>query len=286
MLNLRQWRRSPQIFLGFSLGWIACFLLTDKTIQFADTHDTVLQVFEPFIWTFGDGKSILLISLCLLLIFSDMPYLHNETAFYLVRTTRLRWMWGQVLYLILTTLLFMAFILLSACMLAGGKAFPGNQWSDTAAILSYSEIGTSIAVPAYVKVLEFSYPYQVTLHIFGLMLCYTMVLAALIFLGNLIRPRLGTILGILFSGIGLLVQPEFLVEWLRLREERAWYASVWSGWLSPLNHAAYASHSFGYDHLPTLQASYLLFGIVACVLLAAAFWQSKQFVFQFTGTER
>ena len=192
MLNFRRWRRSPQIWLAFGLGFVACFLLTDKTVQFAVTHETVLQILEPFIWTFGDAQSILLISLCLLLLFSDMPALGAELPFHLVRTTRRRWMAAQILYLILATLIFTAFILVSSCILCQQYAFTANQWSETAAILGYSGIGSRIAVPAFVKVLELTYPYPCTVHIFLLMLCYSLLLSALIFLGNLLRERLGT----------------------------------------------------------------------------------------------
>ena len=84
-VNFRRWRRSPQIWLAFGLGFVACFLLTNKTVLFAQTHGTVMQIFEPFIWTFGDAKSILLISLCLLLLFADMPQLGAEVPLMLIR---------------------------------------------------------------------------------------------------------------------------------------------------------------------------------------------------------
>ena len=96
-VNFRRWRKSPQIWLAFGLGFVACFLLTNKTVLFAQAHDTVMQIFEPFIWTFGDAKSILLISLCLLLLFADMPSLGADVPLMLIRTTRRRWMAAQIL---------------------------------------------------------------------------------------------------------------------------------------------------------------------------------------------
>ena len=66
MENFRRWRRNPQIIMAFCLGFIICFLLSDKVISFAKDSDTVLQILEPFIWTFGDAKSVLIVSLCLL----------------------------------------------------------------------------------------------------------------------------------------------------------------------------------------------------------------------------
>lgn len=61
--NFRRWRRNSQIVLAFALGFVVCFLLSDKVLVFAKEHDTIVQVLEPFIWTFGDANSILVISL-------------------------------------------------------------------------------------------------------------------------------------------------------------------------------------------------------------------------------
>lgn len=120
--NFGRWRHGPQIWLAFGLGFVACFLLSGKVVDFAQEQNTVLQIFEPFIWTFGDATSILLISLCLLLLFADLPNLSNEVPLFLVRINRFCWMAGQILYLVLATLLFVGFILLSTCLLAGGSA--------------------------------------------------------------------------------------------------------------------------------------------------------------------
>ena len=59
--NFRRWRRSPQVILAFCLAFVVCFLLSDKVVTFAKAHDTLIQAAEPFIWTFGDAKSVLII---------------------------------------------------------------------------------------------------------------------------------------------------------------------------------------------------------------------------------
>lgn len=286
LAGFRRWRRSPQIWLAFGLGLVACFLLTDKAVHFAQVHDTVLQMFEPFIWTFGDAKSILLISLCLLLLFADMPQLGAEVPLLLIRTTRRRWMAAQILYLALSTLIFTAFLLLVSCLLCMQYAYPANIWSETAAILSYSQIGQQIAVPAFVKVLELTFPYRCTAHIFLLMLGYAMTLSGLMFLGNLLKARLGMIFGVVFSGFGLFLSPDIVSQWFHLSIYQSQRANILFGWLSPLNHATYYMHNFGYDDLPRLQTSYLMFAAASGAIFLLAFWRSRKYAFHFTGTER
>lgn len=283
--NFQGWRRRPQIWLAFGLGFVACFMLTNKSVLFAEEHGTLMQLFEPFIWTFGDTKSILLISLCLLLLFGDMPQLGAETPFMLIRTTRKRWMTAQILYIILATVIFTAFILLSTCLLSYNYVYPANQWSETAAILSYSNIGESIAIPTFVKVLELNYPYTCTAHIFLLLLGYSLVLSSLIFLFNLMKARLGMIAGVLYSGFGLFLTPDVISKWFDFSLLQSNRANIIFGWLSPLNHATYYMHSFGYDNLPKLWMSYLIFDIASLIIFVTAFILTRNYAFHFTGTE-
>lgn len=284
--NFRRWRRNPQVILSFCIGFIICYMLSDKVLAFAERNDTNLQIMEPFIWTFGDSVSILLISLPLLLLFSDMPNLKNDVPFFLVRINRRIWLLGQILYMILATFLFMAFIFLSTSILAGYRGYPANMWSDTAAILGYSNIGKKIAVPAFVKVLELSFPYQCTLHIFGLMLGYSVVLAGIILFFNICRGNAGMIGGIVFSSFGFILNPEVVAKWFSISQEKMNIANILFGWISPLNHATYYMHNFGYDNLPRLWVSYAFFLAGSIVIFGMSFIKIRNYPFSFTGTQK
>ena len=193
---------------------------------------------------------------------------------------------GQILYLILATMGFMCFILLSTCVLAGTKAYTANLWSETAAILGYSSIGEKIAIPAFVKVLELSFPYSCTLHIFGLMAGYSVLMASLILYLNLWKGNGGMIGGIIFSGFGFLMNPEVIANILHLSQERMKTANIAFGWISPLNHATYYMHNFGYDNLPKLWASYGFFIVGSLFLFGLSLWRIKNYSFDFTGTQK
>ena len=170
--NFRLWRGNPRIVVTFALSFILCFLLTDKAVRFAVEHNTTLQLVETFIWSFGDSNSILLSSVLLVMLFADMPFLSSGTPFYLVRTDRRTWITGQVIYIIAATSIYMVFVLVSTILLSMYYAFPANMWSPTAAILGYTNAGKRVAIPALVKTLEMSWPYQSMISIFTLMLGY------------------------------------------------------------------------------------------------------------------
>lgn len=284
--NFRLWRRNPRILIAFALTFILCFLLSDKVVRFAEDHNTTLQAVEAFIWSFGDSNSILLSSVLLVMLFADMPFLSSGTPFYLVRTSRRVWITGQVLYTIAATAVYLLFILASTMLLCMRQSFPANMWSPTAAILGYTNAGERLAIPTLVKTLEMSWPYPAMLTIFTLMLGYTLVMVLLMLACNLrFGQAAGVISVLVYSLYGLLMKPDTIQTLLKLPDEAYYIANVTIGWLSPLNHATYHMHNFGYDRLPRLWQSYLIFGILILVGYLASIRAAKKYNFSFTGTE-
>ena len=285
-VNFMRWNKNPQIVLAFGMGFVISFLLSNKVVTFAQQFDTTLQMFETFIWTFGDAKSILLISLCLLLLFSDFPNLDNDVPLLLVRTTRFCWMVGQVVYVMLATCVYVVFILISTCILSAKYSYPANLWSNTAAIFGYSKIGKNVAIPSYVKVMERSFPYKCTLELICLMLGYSLLLSILILFFNLCKKNMGMVAGVVFSGFGLLLNPTLVMEWFDIPKERLVDANIIFGWISPLNHATYYMHNFGYDDLPKLWMSYVFFAVAILVIFVLCMLKIRKYSFNFTGTQR
>ena len=62
-------------------------------------------------------------------------------------------------------------------------------------------------------------------------------------------------------------------------------ANVIVGWLSPLNQATYQMHNFGYDKLPTIAETLLIFSALIIVLFVLSVFAIRKYNFNFTGTE-
>ncbi len=284
--NFRLWRGNPRILITFALTFILCFLLTDKAVTFAVEHNTPMQVAETFIWSFGDSNSILLSSVLLVLLFADMPFLSSGTPFYLVRTDRKTWITGQVIYTMAATAVYLLFVLVSTVLLSMRQSFAANMWSPTAAILGYTNAGKRVAIPALVKTLEMSWPYQSMFSIFALMLGYAGTMMMIMLVCNLRFGQAAGAVGVLaFSIYGILMKPDTIQLILKLPDEAYYIANVLIGWLSPLNQATYHMHNFGYDKLPRLWQSYLIFGVFIFLGYFAAIRAAKRYNFTFTGTE-
>ena len=284
--NFSGWRRNPRIWIAFILTFVMCYLLTDKAVQFSYDHGSILQIMEPFVWTFGDSNSILLSSLLLLLLLSDMPYLSAGTPFYLMRTDRRTWIVGQVMYTAVTVLVYMVFILASSALLCMSNAFSGDKWSQTAAILGYSGDGSRVALPALVKTLEGTTPYVCALTIFGLMLLYATVMALIMLVFNVRKGyAAGVVSSVLFTVYGFLLDPDRLASLFNMPQELKYKARVFCGWASPLNQATYHMHDFGYDELPRLWQTFAIFAVLIVILVILAVRAVKRYNFNFRGSE-
>lgn len=284
--NFRQWHKNPRVLITFSLAFILCFLLSDKAVKFARDYQTTMQLVEAFVWTFGDSSSMLLSSLLLILLFTDISILSAGTPFYLMRINRKTWLFGQMVYITLATFLYMIFILLSTSLLCLSNSFIGNMWSETAAILGYSGAGKEIALPTLVKTLEMSRPYECMATIFLLILFYALLIAFIMLLFNIRKgPQAGVIAVFAFSLFGFLLNPELIKTVFQLPNELMYKANVVVGWLSPLNHAAYHMHNFGYDLLPRLWQSYCIFAALIIICFIFTLRGIKKYNFNFSGTE-
>ncbi|WP_394925852.1 hypothetical protein [uncultured Robinsoniella sp.] len=254
--NFRLWKKNPRVIMTFVLAFVLCLMLSDKAVSLARSYGTSMQILEAFVWTFGDANSIMISSLLLILLFADMPFISQGTPYFLCRTKRVLWIWGQVIYVVLATLLYTLFLLAVSCVICAPQSFPGNMWSETGALLGYSGVGVKIALPASVKTMEMSQPYQCAAVIFVLITLYSLVIASIMLLFNLCKSQFLGVLSVFTLNLyGLLLNPQIFMTLFQIPQAMEYKANVAAGWLSPLNHATYYMHNFGYDYLPRIWMS-------------------------------
>lgn len=284
--HFRLWKGNLRVLVTFLLAFILCFLLSSKAVTFAESMGTIMQAFEPFIWTFGDANSVLLSSLLLVLLFADLPYLGAAVPYYLIRMKRREWVLGVVLYVLLATLVYILFIFAATSAICMRLSFIGNKWSETAAILGYSGAGKAVALPTAVKILELSRPYQCAARTTLLMLLYATTLSMLMLYAKLKRGKMAGILAAFgFSAYGFLLNPQLFRQVLQLPEDLYYQANVLTGWLSPLNHATYYMHNFGYDLLPRYSTSVAIFSGCILVLCFCCIRAIRHYHFTFLGSD-
>jgi hypothetical protein len=284
--NFRHWHKNPRIIITFCLTFILCFLLSDKAVSFAKEYGATMQIVEAFVWTFGDSNSILISSLLLLLLFADMPFISNGTPFFLMRTNRKTWLTGQAVYIVAATSIYLLFVLTATSLCSISRSFVGNMWSETAAILGYSGAGKAVALPALIKTLEMSAPYECMWTIFLLMLLYALLMAFVMLFFNIYRGQLaGVVSAFAFSLFGFLLNPQTIMLLFQIPEQLMYKANVAVVWNSPLNHATYNMLNVGYDRLPRLWQTYVIFAVLIALFFFGTLRAVKKYSFNFTGTE-
>ena len=150
------------------------------------------------------------------------------------------------------------------------------------ALLGYSGAGQKIALPASLKTLEATSPYPCAAMIFLLIACYALINATLLLafrLGK--RPVLGSVSVFLFNLFGLFLNPEIFMKLFHFPGTVEYKAQVITGWISPLNHATYYMHNFGYDYLPRIETSLLFFCVMIGVNILIIKREMKHFEFLF-----
>lgn len=279
--NFSGWRRSPRIWMTFILALVLCLMLSNQVVSYAVQYESVLQILEPFIWTYGDATSVMLSSLLLVLLFADMPFVSQMTPYWLIRTKRSVWLAGQVIYVVLTTVIYNLFLLAVLGIMGAPFSFTGNVWSETAAMLGYGG-GENVTVPVSVKTMEISTPYYCAAVVFSLMLLYSLFIAFLMLLLNLMGGNAAGVLGAFAVNLyGFLLNPSIFHRIFHFTGNLEYRANVLCGWLSPLNHATFPMHNFGYDYLPRVQVSAGIFLVLIVVLIFLAGRRMRSYNFSF-----
>lgn len=282
--NFMGFFKKPKVILTFLLGFVLCFLLSSRVMQVIETCQSPVQMLEPFLWTFGDTGAILLSSMLMLLLFSDLPVLSAITPYYLCRTTKKKWLLGQLCYVSAAAAIYTLFMLAATMVLCMRAGYPGNVWSDTAAMLAYSGLGKELSIPSTVKVMESIRPYGCAAQVMLLLFLYLLCLSFVIMAGNLLPGKnRGMVAGLLFCLYGFLLQPEVLGKILGLKDYEMYRANVLLAWISPLSHASYARHNFGYDRLPTVWQSCLVFLVLLGLLAGFCAGRMRNYHFEFLG---
>lgn len=284
--NFKRWRYEKKIWLAFILNFIMCYFLIEKILQFSVNENTIMQIFEPFIWGFDDLEAVFFISLLLLLYFADIPYLGNEVPFYLCRMSRKIWLAGQLVYIICATAIYVASVLLSTIIICGQRCYLGNIWSETAVKLAFTNAGKKLSLAASAKALELTRPYACMASIFFLLFAYAVVMVLLIFLFRILWNEIaGMIAGVFFNCISFVFSSDILQQILKISDRKSYLANVIAGWISPLSHATYHLHNFGYDRLPRLSESGIYYGIIIFILIMADLYSIRKYNFVFDGTK-
>ena len=221
----------------------------------------------------------------MMLMFSAFPRLDTPASYLIFRTTRLNWLLGQIVTVFILTLGYSLMILVSSMVMCiGCNVFVANNWSETATMLSFSPASFEVALTVMRKTVKLTTPYGCAVQIFLLLFQYVLLMSMIQLTFTVLKSRkAGIIAALIINFAGYVLTPDRFMTWLQLPMEMQYYANLLSAWLSPLQHATYTMHNFGYDLLPRVHTSYLILGGTSVALMIVSAIAMRRFSFNFTG---
>lgn len=282
--NLKAIYKNPRVIMCAIMAFLLSCMLSNHIIIIANQYRTDIQVLELFIWCFSDSDSVLFAALVLMLLLSSLPNLGPETAYLIFRTDQITWLIAQMLTMVIVTAIYV-FLLLFSCILLGlGISYTTNQWSETALLLSYMPAESETAVEVVRRAMLDTSPYQCAFDVFLLLEQYMLLLSMLQLTATLTRNKRAGVLVVLSLNLtSYILTPSRFITWLQLDSNLQYIANLLSVWLSPLQHATYSMHTFGYDSLPTLFASNIIMMAISLILVCTSFLLLKKYYFHFLG---
>lgn len=129
-IELSGWLNNKRIIVALMLPFIIKYLAIDPLIAKNIELTSRMNIFEPFIAVGNSGLLCFLIPAVFFILISDFPVMGQNIYFYIGRSGKRNWLWGQVIFLLVSILAYLFLIFASVVIFSSGKVEMGSSWSD------------------------------------------------------------------------------------------------------------------------------------------------------------
>lgn len=203
--NFRKWITDYRMWVVAAIIIIITFVYAHRLNLNAVKigSDMTLWIF-PFLYT-QSGMLVVFI-MPLVLMFCNAPFLDKNQTFVMMRTSRVKWLCGQLLYIIIASAVYFLFIFLISVLCALFTRDPSLDWGGTVYSLAYEELMwddvPQVEIPKYI--VEYFTPLQACWFTFLLSWLGGIFLGMITFAFNLITQTrsVGTVIATAFVAWG------------------------------------------------------------------------------------
>lgn len=143
--NLRKWLGNSRIYIAFVIVFLFTLIYTKGLWLVADNVGEKLSIYIfPFLTTYRYMKIIYLFPL--LLLFCDAPFVDANQQFVMIRSSRLSWGIGQMLYIICGSFFYALFMLLSSIIVNIGHIQMGTSWGKSLILAGTTNICSILGI--------------------------------------------------------------------------------------------------------------------------------------------
>lgn len=268
------WITNPRMFLFLIVIMIMINSYVTPLLNVAKYGvNSPLNAFEAFLTVCCEPRIVSTIfSLFFIVLICDFPKTSANDTFVLVRTSKINWIAGQVLFAFFAAFSYIAVMFTAITLYTAPSSFFSNGWSTVTRVLDEdATLGTTFRLPAgvYSTMFNHSSPMDALFNSVVLMMLNFTALAMIILLFNLKGKK---ILGIVTAGTVV------LCGWL--------FKNINSGvqWLFPMSHSMITCHNTSVIKLVPLWQSYVYFLIVLAAFIALAVMFIDKYSFRFNDS--
>lgn len=124
-----RWLTDPRVIIVGVLLVFMRSLAVEPLLERAVKFGEKLNILEPFVAVGNSGMLVMLMPCVFLILISDYPKMTGSTLFFIRRTGKTNWLWGQVLFLLMAIATFLIAVLIGSMLVSGGVF--SDSWSNT-----------------------------------------------------------------------------------------------------------------------------------------------------------
>lgn len=129
MQNIRKWNSNPRIWMTFILALLFAYMYTKGMSVACDyVGDDMSPWLYPFLFTYRYMKIIFMFPI--VFIFCDAPFIDENQPYVMLRTKRITWSIGQVLYIYIGSFIYMLFLAIAPLIVNIGHVRWMASWGE------------------------------------------------------------------------------------------------------------------------------------------------------------
>ena len=263
-----KWVTNPRMILFVAMIIFVYDYIIKVLIENSDKMGKYINVIEPFIAIGNSPFLLFVIPIIFLALISDFPKSDGNSMFYMIRTGKVNWMLGQLLFAIYAGVSYIVAIFAVSCLCIMKKAYIYNAWSDvtTKYFIEFPDEKNILSELINARLYNNLLPNQALLHTSVLVIFMIIIIALVQLLAfSYSKKILGLLLNItvLCVGIG---------------------STIFEGvikWVFPVSNAITWMHYDDIFKKPVVPIvnSYMYFGIILLVLIIWNIFAIKRYDF-------
>lgn len=199
--NIRKWGTNPRIYILAMLIYIIIWTYISPISQFSKcvNYKATPWIF-PYLTDFYFTQMLIMVGIVFL--FCDAPFMDAGQPYLIIRSSRTTWGLGQVLYIMISTAIYLLFIIIICLIILFPNIFFSNGWGKVLSTLAQTDAREQfkILIPISYQIQAQYSPVHAFFLSFLLEWCTGVMIGLIIFITNVYLKRtIGAIVGAAFA---------------------------------------------------------------------------------------